>query len=85
MLFPATKHDPSEAMVTERIGTSPAGAWARVRKNKSMEPGRNAGKTVGWNSLNPIDRRFLRGPTVLCYLPDHRKLIPLGSDECTRR
>lgn len=27
LLFPATKHEPSEAMVTDRIGTSPAGAW----------------------------------------------------------
>ena len=25
--MPATKHDPSDASVTDRIGTSPAGVW----------------------------------------------------------
>lgn len=27
LLLPATRHDPSEAIVTDRIGTSPAGAY----------------------------------------------------------
>lgn len=27
LLLPATKHDPSDASVTDRIGTSPAGVW----------------------------------------------------------
>jgi hypothetical protein len=30
LLFPATKHEPSEARLTDRIGTSPAGALRRV-------------------------------------------------------
>ena len=29
LLFPATRQDPSEAIVTERIGTSPAGVLTR--------------------------------------------------------
>ena len=32
LLFPATKQDPSDAMVTERIGTSPAGAYLNLER-----------------------------------------------------
>ena len=31
LLLPATKHDPSDASVTDRIGTSPAGVCVRFQ------------------------------------------------------
>lgn len=90
LLFPATRHDPSNATLIERIGISPAGAYITHRHRSSLW----SKSLVIFELHGSFDENYSptraytnshSDPTVESPPPDHKISIPLDWGELLRR